>query len=427
MADIGMPSRHEKSLGLLTTKFVSLLQEAKDGVLDLKVAADTLAVRQKRRIYDITNVLEGIGLIEKKSKNSIQWKGAGPGCNTREISDRLVVLKKELEFLDQKEKELELHEQWIMQSICNIRDEPENSDLSYVLYEDICNTFEGDTMIAVEAPIGTQLSVNAIEQQDELDSRSKFELHMSSSTGPINVLLVNKDSAQALPKEVPCSEPQIQMPPVPEIPIQIPEIPKPETPPLPTPKIPPPVIESKKEDLEIVKPASPARTSSRQTRQASIGVKRTIAAVMSGSRSLQKRRELEAAEESTVATASNRMATRQSPRKGPPQPLSVLSPVTRKKGTHKMDSVELPQPGPLPSTSNNDANDADNLLDISRDLLFNPSSDDKYNEQFLDELISKETFSPLLRLSPPPGARDYFFNLDETEGMYDLFDIPLIA
>lgn len=30
---------------------------------------------QKRRIYDITNVLEGIGLIEKKSKNNIHWKG----------------------------------------------------------------------------------------------------------------------------------------------------------------------------------------------------------------------------------------------------------------------------------------------------------------------------------------------------------------
>ncbi len=29
-------SRHEKSLGLLTTRFVSLLQDAKDGVLDLK-------------------------------------------------------------------------------------------------------------------------------------------------------------------------------------------------------------------------------------------------------------------------------------------------------------------------------------------------------------------------------------------------------
>lgn len=42
MADFGSPgtpSRHEKSLGLLTTKFVSLLQEAKDGVLDLKVVS----------------------------------------------------------------------------------------------------------------------------------------------------------------------------------------------------------------------------------------------------------------------------------------------------------------------------------------------------------------------------------------------------
>lgn len=33
------PSRHEKSLGLLTAKFVTLLQEAKDGVLDLKVVS----------------------------------------------------------------------------------------------------------------------------------------------------------------------------------------------------------------------------------------------------------------------------------------------------------------------------------------------------------------------------------------------------
>ena len=37
-------------------------------------AADTLNVRQKRRIYDITNVLEGIGLIEKRNKNCIKWK-----------------------------------------------------------------------------------------------------------------------------------------------------------------------------------------------------------------------------------------------------------------------------------------------------------------------------------------------------------------
>ena len=48
-------------------------------------AADTLNVRQKRRIYDITNVLEGIGLIEKRNKNCIKWMGAVAGENTQVI------------------------------------------------------------------------------------------------------------------------------------------------------------------------------------------------------------------------------------------------------------------------------------------------------------------------------------------------------
>ena len=33
-------SRHEKSLGLLTSKFVALLQTAEDGILDLKSVSD---------------------------------------------------------------------------------------------------------------------------------------------------------------------------------------------------------------------------------------------------------------------------------------------------------------------------------------------------------------------------------------------------
>ena len=70
-----------------------MLQEAEDGILDLKVAADTLNVRQKRRIYDITNVLEGIGLIEKRNKNCIKWKGAVAGENTQEASERLTLLQ----------------------------------------------------------------------------------------------------------------------------------------------------------------------------------------------------------------------------------------------------------------------------------------------------------------------------------------------
>ncbi|KFM22672.1 Transcription factor E2FA [Auxenochlorella protothecoides] len=61
-------ARHDSSLGLLTRRFLSLLNEAEDGSLDLNQASDILRV-QKRRIYDITNVLEGVGLLEKQAKN----------------------------------------------------------------------------------------------------------------------------------------------------------------------------------------------------------------------------------------------------------------------------------------------------------------------------------------------------------------------
>jgi len=71
----GSMSRYDSSLGLLTRKFTNLIQASISGAIDLNEAAAQLSV-QKRRIYDITNVLEGVGLIEKKSKNVIAWKGA---------------------------------------------------------------------------------------------------------------------------------------------------------------------------------------------------------------------------------------------------------------------------------------------------------------------------------------------------------------
>ena len=53
--------------------------------------------------------MEGIGLIEKKNKNCIQWRGAVPGSNTQESVDRLAVLKEEIEELDDFEKVLDQH------------------------------------------------------------------------------------------------------------------------------------------------------------------------------------------------------------------------------------------------------------------------------------------------------------------------------
>ena len=66
------------SLGLLTKKFIELLMGLNIRELDLNEAAGALGV-QKRRIYDITNVLEGLGIVTKKSKNYVVCKRENVG------------------------------------------------------------------------------------------------------------------------------------------------------------------------------------------------------------------------------------------------------------------------------------------------------------------------------------------------------------
>ena len=51
--------RQDNSLGVLTKKFVRLIRNSPDQTIEINVVVRELDV-QKRRIYDITNVLEGI-------------------------------------------------------------------------------------------------------------------------------------------------------------------------------------------------------------------------------------------------------------------------------------------------------------------------------------------------------------------------------
>lgn len=186
----GNSSRQEKSLGILTTRFVTLLQEAPEGILDLKTAADALAVRQKRRIYDITNVLEGIGLIEKKSKNSIQWLGAGPGCNSSEMTEKLTSLKNEIKELKNREAEVETHYKWCKQSMSNLTDDKINKQNAYVHDKELLTAFPDQTVLVVQAPIGTLLEVPIV---DESHQTQRHRIHLKSNNGPINVTLLEKE------------------------------------------------------------------------------------------------------------------------------------------------------------------------------------------------------------------------------------------
>ena len=57
----------------ISQRFLSLIENSPTGEMDMNAASDELSV-PKRRLYDITAVLEGIGLIEKRSRNIIVWK-----------------------------------------------------------------------------------------------------------------------------------------------------------------------------------------------------------------------------------------------------------------------------------------------------------------------------------------------------------------
>lgn len=67
-------SKSENSLHSLTKRFLKLIDETPDKIIDLNTAAYLLNVG-KRRIYDITNVLEGLTLLQKSHVNNVRWIG----------------------------------------------------------------------------------------------------------------------------------------------------------------------------------------------------------------------------------------------------------------------------------------------------------------------------------------------------------------
>ncbi|KAF8383294.1 efl-1 [Pristionchus pacificus] len=197
-----MGTRADKSLGLLTKKFLKLLQTASGGIVDLNTAAETLNVKQKRRIYDITNVLEGVGLIEKKSKNVIQWKGGElhrgrGGADVRpEEEEYHYKLKAEMTELEKNEKELDQHIKWAKQSIKNVSEHYENRQNAYVRKDELLKAMGGPSMNAtlfvIQAPIGTSLETSGAKAH-YLNYDPTTTLSIKSQSGPATVYLVTKE------------------------------------------------------------------------------------------------------------------------------------------------------------------------------------------------------------------------------------------
>ncbi|XP_051511853.1 transcription factor E2F6 isoform X2 [Myxocyprinus asiaticus] len=172
-------NRSDVALGQLTKRFMQLLLTAPNGILDLNEASQKLGSR-KRRVYDITNVLNGIHLIRKTSKNKIQWVCSSPVSSFG--SQWTTKTKADLLHLKSTEEALDCLIKDCAHQLFSLTDLKDNADSAYVTYEDICQigVFMDQTVIAIRAPDETKLEVPT-------PTEDSIQIHLKGCRGPIHI------------------------------------------------------------------------------------------------------------------------------------------------------------------------------------------------------------------------------------------------
>lgn len=149
-------ARCEKSLGSITDHFMKLIKAAPNQVIDLNDAVNKLNV-QKRRIYDITNVLEGIGYIEKLSKNKIKWVG---GENEKDYNNDIAGLTVKMSDLELEETKIDDQIKLLQKLLNDSMNEEQNIKAAYITSNDLKNLKSptNTPLFLVEAPTNTNIN-----------------------------------------------------------------------------------------------------------------------------------------------------------------------------------------------------------------------------------------------------------------------------
>uniref|UniRef100_A0A8C5QT93 E2F transcription factor 6 n=1 Tax=Leptobrachium leishanense TaxID=445787 RepID=A0A8C5QT93_9ANUR len=174
--------RFDVSLFHLTRKFMDIIKAAPKGIVDLNEVAKVLDVR-KRRVYDITNVLDGIRLIQKRSKNLVQWVGNDLNHTGTEIPVQQR-LRNDIGDLTAMEEALDDLIRDCANQLFQLTEDQANMKLAYVTYQDIHNieSYHDQIVLAVKAPEETKLEVPT-------PTADCIEIHIKSKKGPIDVYL----------------------------------------------------------------------------------------------------------------------------------------------------------------------------------------------------------------------------------------------
>ena len=120
--------RQENSLSKLTKKVLDYVRDKKKVNINLNELVKDLGVK-KRRIYDITNVLQGIGYVEKQGKNEIIWNKKQIYCDKKEIKN-----KSKIATMNQKIKELNQSLEKEIEELNNLSSKNEFEKNNYVKF-----------------------------------------------------------------------------------------------------------------------------------------------------------------------------------------------------------------------------------------------------------------------------------------------------
>eukprot|EP01086_Lenisia_limosa_P005644 TRINITY_DN2288_c0_g1_i1.p1 TRINITY_DN2288_c0_g1~~TRINITY_DN2288_c0_g1_i1.p1 ORF type:complete len:263 (+),score=45.23 TRINITY_DN2288_c0_g1_i1:217-1005(+) len=160
------------NLSTISEHFMEILRSSPEGV-DLNKAAEQIGVK-KRRLYDITNVLEGVGALKKISKNVVKQIDPGDGeipADTTDLDD--------LSRVD----DLDVPPMAKSQPPRPMR----------VAFEDILKIpiFKDKTLLGIQARPGTVLQVP--DPQIQPDGQCRYEIHLKSETEPIDVFFITEN------------------------------------------------------------------------------------------------------------------------------------------------------------------------------------------------------------------------------------------
>lgn len=178
--------RDENSLHTLTKKFIKLIHHTPEQHINMTQAAQLLQVG-KRRIYDITNVLEGLGMISKWSVNSVKWIGG----NAEEIlsPDSQVVDEEVLKRMSREELDLDEDIERLNREISELSSNEKNLENAYVTYDDLqdLKIFNNKLVFAVKAPSDTTMEYPRYQ-------KGAYRLRIMAEKGQISVYYVNNEN-----------------------------------------------------------------------------------------------------------------------------------------------------------------------------------------------------------------------------------------